>query len=82
MASFWAWLTSVRVCLDQRAVFKAAAVQHFVQAEGGVAQQDLGILDALVVVGHGEVNLVGHLLDMLEHAGGVLHIAGGVLPAR
>ena len=75
MASFWAWLTWVRVGLDQRAVFKAAGVEHLVQAEGGMAQQDLGVLEPLVVVGHGEVDLVRHLLDLLEQAGGIFHVA-------
>jgi hypothetical protein len=46
-------LSLVYLCeglLDQRPIFKAAVVQHFVQTEGGVTEQDFGTLEPLVVV--------------------------------
>ena len=52
--------------LHERAVFGAAGVQHFVEAEGRVAQQDFGVLEALVVVGQGEMDFLRDLLDALE----------------
>ena len=44
--------------LHERAIFNVAGLQHLVEAEGGVAEQDLGILEALVVVGEGEMDLL------------------------
>ena len=39
--------------LDQGAVFKVAGAEHLGEAEGGVAEQDFGVLEPLVVIGHG-----------------------------
>ena len=54
-------------------------MQHSIQAEGGVIEQDLGVLDALAVARHGEMNLVGKSLDALEQGGGFIHVAGRIL---
>src|SRR4029079_7877296 len=65
--------------LDHIAVIGAAVVEKFRKAESGVTQQDLGILETLVVVGHAEMELFGHVLDLLEEIGGLVGLAGCVL---
>jgi len=64
--------------LHQWAVFKAAVAQHFAEAERAVAEQDLDILEALVVVGDRDVDAVGSLLHLAEQVGGLFPVAGGV----
>jgi hypothetical protein len=63
----------------QGTVFKAAVVQHLVEPEGGVAEQDLSVLKAFVVLGHGEMDLVRQYLNLLQQASGFLFIAGSIL---
>src|ERR1700728_3782426 len=58
--------------LHQRTVLKVGGVEHLVQAEGGVVEENLGVLEALVVVGHGEVNFLGHGLDFPEQGVGLI----------
>jgi hypothetical protein len=64
---------------DEGAVVEAAVVEHLIEAEGGVAEEDLGVFEALVVVCHGEVDFVGEALDLLEEAGGLVTVSGGIL---
>jgi len=65
--------------LHQRAVVRAAAMQHFIQPEGRVAQQDLGVLEPFVLLANTQVHLVGERLDLLKQVTGLVHIARGVL---
>ncbi len=44
--------------LKQWAVLIATGVKHLVEAESGVAQEDLSVLQPLVVVGDGKVKLM------------------------
>ena len=65
--------------LHERAIVDAAGLKHFAEAEGGVAEHELGVLEALVVVGDAEVDLFRDPLNLLEQAGGPGHVAGLVL---
>ena len=53
------------------------------QPEGGVAHQDLGVLQAFAVVGHVHVDLGGIFLDRVDGGGGLSDVARGqsVAPA-
>ena len=70
------WLRSApgspgRASVRRSGVVEAAAVQHSGQPVSGVAEQDLSVLQPLVVVGHGEVNLVRELLNLFEQLCGL-----------
>jgi len=78
--SFVLGLVDLGECLgDQGPVFKAAGMQHLVEAEGSVTEQNLRVLEALVVFRHGEMDLMRQALDLPEQAGGFVSITGGVL---
>ena len=65
--------------LDYFAVIGAAVVQELGEPEGRVTEKDLGIFKALVIVSHAEVELLGHVLDLLEKIGGLIRFPSGVL---
>ncbi len=79
MAAFCAWFTCERVCCHERPIFNAAGVEHLTEPEGGLAQHDLGVLEALVVVCQREMDLLCDALDPLEQAIGLGDVAGLVL---
>ena len=51
---------------DEGAIFKAAGVEHFVEAEGGVAEEHFSVLETLVVVGDRDMDFAGEFLDVFE----------------
>jgi len=64
---------------NQWLIVETAVVEHLGQAEGGVAEQNLGVLEAPVVVGHGQVDFMGQRLHLLQEPGSFLILSGGVL---
>ena len=60
-------------------VFERGLGEHVMQAEGGVAHQNLGVLEPLAVVGHIHVNLGCVLLDRADGARGLFDLARGQL---
>ena len=66
--------------LDQGLIFSAARVEHLCEPEGSVTEQDLGVLEAPVVVAHGEVDLLRELLDLLKQSSRLGGVAGSILP--
>ena len=65
--------------LNQCGVVKVAGVEHFREAEGRVAQENLGVLEPLIVVGHGQMDFMSQLLDPFQQRCGLVYIAGRVL---
>ena len=65
--------------LDGGMVVAADQVEDLAEAEGGVVQQLLGVLQAIAVVGEAALNEVRVLVDLPERRGGVVCVAGGEL---
>jgi len=65
--------------LHERAIFKAAFVQQFVEPERRVAQQNLGILQLPIIACEGHVDAMGKFLRALQQAGGTLNVSSGDL---
>jgi hypothetical protein len=64
---------------NEGAILEAAGVEHFSQAEGGMTEEHLGVLEALVVVGDRKMNLLGEFLNVFEEGRGLVLIASGGL---
>ena len=79
MVSLWALFTCARVPATSGRSSEAAVVKHLSQAESGVPQQDLGVLEPLVVFADAEVHFVGDRLDLFEQNAGLVDVAGGIL---
>jgi len=65
--------------LNDFAIVGAAVVEELREAEGRVTQEDFCVLEALVVVGHAEVEFFGQVLDLLEQVSSLVGIASGIL---
>ena len=50
-------------------------MEHLIEAECGAAEQDLGILEALVAADHGSMYLLRHLLDAPQKSIGFLNVS-------
>jgi hypothetical protein len=64
---------------DQGAILGAAVVQHLVETKSGVTHEDLGVLEALVVVRDAQVHLMSDRLDLFEQISRLFNVARSIL---
>jgi hypothetical protein len=64
---------------DDFAIVGTAVMEELSKAEGAVAEEDLGVFEALIVIGHAEVELVGEVLNLLKEVGGLIGVASRIL---
>jgi hypothetical protein len=65
--------------LDDGKILVVGGAEEILEAEGGLAEEDFGVAEVLVVGGEGEIDLLGELLDSSERGEGAGGVAGGVL---